>query len=133
MSYPPYRNAAKYWLGGKSKKATHEGLTYGVKEMKNATFPRFYMKEGETIMIELPFSEVAIHLGVAGKVRPVQIEVRIYQDPDGGEKTVSPLAQIKNQDGTDFSFPILLGEAGIFIDEHGHYYTYKAAEDGRVW
>lgn len=74
---------------------------------------------GETVDIELPHSEVCIHMGVAGKVRPVTLLANTR--PDG--TTSYPMAQIHNLDGTLFSFPITYGEAGIFRDGGEFYVT----------
>lgn len=66
---------------------------------------------GEMSEILLPWSEVCVEMGVAGTVRPVillscEIDGRTYYS-----------AQICNVDGTAFSFPVTLGEAGIY--RHG--------------
>lgn len=68
---------------------------------------------GDRVRIELPYSEVCMHMRVAGQV--FVVEVREHG------------AQILNEDGSPFSFPILHGEAGIFRDAAG-LYTYPAEE-----
>lgn len=57
---------------------------------------------GETVTVELPYSEVCCHMRVAGQVRQVQVLA-------GG-------AQILNEDGSPFSFPVTHGEAGIRLE-----------------
>lgn len=74
---------------------------------------------GETVDIELPYSEVCIHMRVAGKVRPVTLIANTR--PDG---TASyPMAQILNLDGSPFSMPVTYGEAGIYRDGGEFYIT----------
>jgi hypothetical protein len=60
---------------------------------------------GQEILVALPPSEVCCHLKVADQVRRIRVL-------DRG-------VQILNDDGTDFSFPILHGEAGVFFDDEG--------------
>lgn len=57
---------------------------------------------GETVRVELAYSEVCMHLRVAGTIRRVTVL-------DDG-------AQILNADGSPFSFPIHHGEAGLYRD-----------------
>lgn len=63
---------------------------------------------GEIVTVELPFSEVCMHLRVAGKVHRVHI--------------LEHGAQILDADGLPLSFAVLHGEAGIYSDAHGFYY-----------
>lgn len=65
------------------------------------------VKPGEVVNVMLPYSEVCMHLKVAGRTRPVEVL------PDG--------AQILNWDGTNYSFPVTHGEAGIYKDADGLY------------
>lgn len=65
------------------------------------------VKSGDVVRVRMPWSEACMHLRVAETVRDVRIL------PDG--------AQILNEDGTRFSFPITYGEAGIFSDADGLY------------
>ena len=67
------------------------------------------VKSGEEIALRLPWSEVCMHLKVAGQVRNVRVL-------DTG-------AQILNDDGTPYSFPVTHGEAGIYTDAQGLYIT----------
>jgi hypothetical protein len=55
-------------------------------------------KPGDILLVELPYSEVCMHLRVAGQVRAVQVK------PNG--------AQILNH-GKPYSAPILQAEAGL--------------------
>lgn len=59
---------------------------------------------GETVIMVLPWSEVCMHMGVAGQ------RWRIAIDEVG--------AQILNDDGTPFSFPITHGEAGLRVKSY---------------
>ncbi len=61
---------------------------------------------GEIHRIRVPYSEVAMHMGIAGKVMPVKLSA------DGRS------AQLYHQ-GRKFSFPVLPGEAGIRITDYG--------------
>ena len=82
-------------------------------------------KIGDRFMIELPYSEVCMHLGLAGKVRMIEIQA------DG--------AQILDQEGRPYSIPITWGEAGVYTSRAGQPYTdgpsiaYRCPECGRVW
>lgn len=70
-----------------------------------------YAIVGETVRMELAYSEAAMHLQVAGHVRNVRI--------------VAPgQAQILTDDGQDYSFPILMGEAGFYQESDGRWYYY---------
>ena len=67
---------------------------------------------GERAHIELPFSEVNMHMGIAGKIWPVELlENGMAQIYDG------------NSDNK-FSFPVTANEAGIFRDGSGGFYCY---------
>lgn len=58
------------------------------------------------VRVELPFSEVCMHMRVAGRlmlVRPL---------PDG-------MAQILNEDGSPFSAPVTRAEAGLPYEDRG--------------
>ena len=60
------------------------------------------VRVGDTVTVTLPYSEVCMHLKVAGKTREVAVL------PNG--------AQIIGPDGRLFSFPITHGEAGLTVD-----------------
>jgi hypothetical protein len=60
---------------------------------------------GETITVTMPWSEVCMHLGIADQHRSVRV--------------LEHGAQVLNSDGTDYSFPILHGEAGITVTTDG--------------
>jgi len=61
---------------------------------------------GDALHIELPYSEVCMHMGVAGKVMRVEVL-------DGN------MAQLWDARGVRFSSPITQGEAGIYTDAKG--------------
>lgn len=65
------------------------------------------VKPGDVLRLTLPWSEVCMHLRVAGQVR----DVRILDDA----------AQILWDSGRPFSFPITHGEAGVYRDAEGLY------------
>ena len=65
------------------------------------------VKPGDVVQIRMPWSEACMHLRVAEQVRKVKVL-------EGG-------AQILNEDGTPYSFPITHGEAGIYTDADGLY------------
>jgi hypothetical protein len=60
----------------------------------------------EEFTIQLPYSEVCMHLRVAGT------RMRARLQPNR-------MVQLLYPDGTDFSFPITDSEAGLYTDEHG--------------
>lgn len=75
---------------------------------------RLFFRRGPSVyMQEMPFSEVCMHLGVAG--RPMRFRV---VGAAGKE-----MVQLLNADESPFSFPILPGEAGLFRDSEGRLYS----------
>jgi hypothetical protein len=72
-----------------------------------------YVKVGDVIRLHLPYSEVCMHMRVAGKPMNVQIV----------EEGNYPMAQLLHDNGYRFSFPILMGEAGIRTDGDGRHYV----------
>lgn len=69
------------------------------------------LAEGDRIMTEVPYSEVCMHMRVAGTVMMVELL------PAG-------LAQLYRTDGTKFSFPVTAGEAGLYRNAEGQWYGY---------
>jgi hypothetical protein len=69
------------------------GVGYTQRPALNATFTRWQL-------VTLPYSEVCMHMRVAGT------QMLVEPRPDG-------MAQLWNLDGTQFSFPITAGEAGV--------------------
>lgn len=65
------------------------------------------LRIGDIVELELPFSEVCTHMKVAGQKRKVKI--------------VLAGAQILEADGSNFSFPVGYGEAGVYQDTDGFY------------
>jgi len=65
------------------------------------------VEPGDAATVTLPWSEVCMHLKVAGQKRPITV--------------LEHGVQILNWDGTTFSFPITHGEAGIYRDAQGLY------------
>lgn len=87
-----------------------------------------WVTNGDVVRVQLPHSEVCMHMRLAGQVRPVQ-----FLSPAGQ----SAVVQILNEDGSHFSFPILPGEAGFYRGRVGTtidgarvegYYCYRAPE-----
>jgi hypothetical protein len=70
------------------------------------------VRPGDRVRLLLPHSEVCMHMGVAGRVMTVEVTT--------GEH---PTAQLLNDDGSRFSFPILTAEAGI-LGSAGSLYCY---------
>lgn len=68
------------------------------------------IRTGERGKKHMPYSEVCMHMQVAGKVMEfVAVSTRSVQ--------------LYREDGTMFSFPITNGEAGLFPDgDHFYYY-----------
>lgn len=70
---------------------------------------------GDTVRVRLPWSEVCAHMRVA--------------DHDRSVRVLESGAQILNDDGTPFSFPITHGEAGIYRDAEGLFVHPHAAPE----
>ena len=64
------------------------------------------IQPNQEIVLELPYSEVCMHLRVAGT------RMRARLQPDG-------MVQLLDADGRDFSFPITAAEAGLHQDQDG--------------
>lgn len=75
---------------------------------------KHFVEIGEIVRIEIAFSEVCMHMHVAGEVMNVRLQGEQY-----------PCAQLLLDDGREFSAPITPGEAG-FYSEGGRYYCYPA-------
>lgn len=74
---------------------------------------KLYVAPGDRVSVILPYSEVCMHLRVAGQRMTVELL------PSGG-------AQLIGRDGRPFSIPIGDGEAGFYRDNGGAY-TYPDA------
>jgi len=75
------------------------------------------LRPGDRVRIELPHSEVCMHMRVAGRVMDVRMTEGRY-----------PMAQLLNPDGSEFSAPILTAEAGIYGDVERGFYCYPEME-----
>lgn len=73
------------------------------------------VRSGDVVTVELPFSEVCIHMGVAGKRHRVRVE-----GPGARHRRT---AYILYDDGGEV--PVTPGEAGIRTDTDGTYYIYE--------
>lgn len=78
---------------------------------------KVYVQPGEHRYQVMPFSEVCMHMRVAGK--RMNCEVR--------ESSV----QLLTEDDRNWSIPITLGEAGFYTDEGG-IYVYEAEEESET-
>jgi hypothetical protein len=74
------------------------------------------IRPGEIAEIELPFSEVCMHMRVAGQRMMVELLASGEEDPRGGSN-VSYAAQIYDGTLNKMGAPVTLGEAGIFRNE----------------
>jgi hypothetical protein len=75
-----------------------------------------YVERGEELTLTLPWSEVNMHMRVAGK----RMRARLVGALHG--------VQLLSDDGGNFSIPITIGEAGLYRDDHGVYVN--TAEQG---
>lgn len=66
-----------------------------------------YVEPGDRVRVELPYSEVCMHMRLAGEVREIVV--------------LENMAQILDTEGRNYSFPVTYGEAGIYSDRFGHY------------
>jgi len=76
-----------------------------------------FVRRGTLFANEMPFSEVCMFMGIAGKIMGCEIV---------GDRPVVQLYDIPSKQ--PFSFPILLGEAGVF-EQDGKYYVYREVCD----
>lgn len=74
---------------------------------------RVEVRPGEAVRLEMPWSEVCMHLRVAGR----ETWVVLVED---GEFA---MAQLLNDNHTPCSFPITTGEAGILGNPHDGFYV----------
>lgn len=65
------------------------------------------VKSGDVVRLQMPWSEVCMHLRVADQVRNVKVH--------------DTSASILNEDGTAYTFPVTHGEVGIYSDADGLY------------
>lgn len=75
----------------------------------NSTDTKQYVREGDLVMMTLPFSEVCMHMKVAGKVMTILV--------------LSDMAQLLDEKKRSFSGPITHGEAGIYAEHDGRLYV----------
>lgn len=72
---------------------------------------RINVAPGETVEITLPYSEVCMHMQVSGKRMAVRLE-----------NGTTCMAQLLNDDGSNFSMAVTPGEAGLYHDAAGYYF-----------
>ncbi len=73
-----------------------------------------YVEPGETTTVVLPYSEVCMHLRVAGKRMRCMVTTSDRRHLQ---------VQLLDDDARPFSFPVTLGEAGFFRDGQDRIYT----------
>jgi hypothetical protein len=78
---------------------------------------------GDCVLVELPHSEVCMHMRVAGSAR----EVELLQEQRSG----LAMAQILDRDGGPCGGPVTPGEAGIYSDGRG-FYAYALREEAEL-
>lgn len=78
-----------------------------------------YVQPGETVRMELSYSEACMHMEVAGTVMEVKLVANAFNPG-------ACFAQLY-KDGRKYSGPVTTGEAGFYQDEGGYYY-YPVAE-----
>jgi hypothetical protein len=84
------------------------------------------VRAGDRFRLELPCSEVCMHMHVAGKVMTVEVIRGRHSD---GRPSFA--AQLYGDNGQPFSIPILTAEAGIYGygDDMFYYAARESAED----
>jgi hypothetical protein len=84
-------------------------------------YSRLYVRKGTKFVSTMPWSEVCMHMRIAGQRRVCALV--------GDRPMVQVFDQVSElRDGVDlkpFSAPILTGEAGVFTDEHGEFYIVR--------
>jgi hypothetical protein len=75
---------------------------------------------GDVVMVELPHSEVCMHMRIAGAVH----EVELFRESRSG----LAMAQILDRDRRPFGGAVTPGEAGIYSDSLG-FYAYEVVEE----
>lgn len=80
-------------------------------------FPRILVGYGDRFRTIMPFSEVCLHMKIAGKEMIVQVLNSIS-------------AQVYTLEGEEFSAPITTGEAGVYTDLAGSLYAYGEKLEG---
>jgi len=68
-------------------------------------FNRIYVERGKFYRVKLPWSEVCMHMQVAGKEMLISVVGEYYA-----------MAQIHEDNGQVFSAPVTLGEAGVYSE-----------------
>lgn len=86
-------------------------------ELPAATTGRSYVQPGRVVLVELPYSEVCMHMRVAGYLALAELTAGRY-----------PAVQLWTCNGRPFSMPILPGEAGFYNDGSG-WYVYPPTGD----
>ena len=82
---------------------------------------RRVVKAGDRVRLLMPYSEVCMHMQVAGRVMTVELIGGTYA---GGQTYI--VAQLRNDDESAFSAPIGTGEAGLYGSPCGEMYCYPA-------
>lgn len=80
-----------------------------------------YVSPGQTVRMEIAFSEAAMSMRIAGQVLDVQLVPAQY----------GACAQVY-KNGFQYSFPITTGEAGFYQDDGGYYYYPPAEPESEI-
>jgi hypothetical protein len=84
---------------------------------------KVYVVPGQRVRIVGSYSEVCMHMGIAGK----PCEIQLLQSQRGYYS-----AQLW-RDGKEFSSPVTTGEAGFYFDSsNNQYYTYEDLGPGNL-
>lgn len=76
---------------------------------------RSFLKIGDRVKIDVTHSECAMHMGIAGKDRVIEII-------NGSSDRIYPMAQLISEAGLGGRGPVLaLGEVGIYNNSDGMY------------
>ena len=79
---------------------------------------RVAVRPGDVVRLEMPASEVCLHMGISGQVWFARLS--------GTGRGVELFRTEAEADDRPFGIPVTPGEAGVFRDGHGGFYAYPA-------
>lgn len=82
---------------------------------------RIYLRPGDRVRLEMPFSEVCMHMRVAGTAMDVEL---LSGDRGNAGRPWFAVQLYRPGEPCPFSLPITPGEAGIFTCADGSHYAY---------
>lgn len=112
-----YQYRGDGWFG---TEAGYDGGPWSRQDDPEVQPLRLHIEMGETGRAEMPYSEVCMHMLIAGKVFDFKIVGDRY-----------PMIQLLNPDGSQFSGPITTGEAGVYSQDDRLFY-YPALEEAVI-